>query len=68
VPDRLCILPEGRHFFVEVKATGKYPSPAQVREIKRLRNMEHPVWVIDSKQGVDHLIRVVLREIGGEHA
>lgn len=65
VPDRLCILPNGRHFFVEVKSQGKHPTPAQQREIRRLRDMEHPTWVVDSKAAVDHTIRVVTRVTGG---
>lgn len=63
VPDRLCILPEGVHFFVEIKSEGKDPSPAQVREINRIAKMQHPVWVARTKRQVDEVITVVQKTI-----
>jgi len=56
VPDRLCILPKGRHFFVEVKSEGKQPTKGQVREMVRLQNMGHPAWVVRTKREVDHCL------------
>lgn len=67
VPDRLCILPEGMHFFVEVKSEGKNPSPGQIREIKRLNDMQHPVWLCRTKREVDHVISVVIKTIMERH-
>ena len=32
VPDRLCVMPNGRAFFVETKSTGKAPTPLQHHE------------------------------------
>ena len=66
VPDRLCILPEGRHFFVEVKSEGKNPTPGQIREIKRLQNLHHPVWVVRTKGEVTHMINRILHEIAAQ--
>lgn len=66
VPDRLCILPGGFHFFVEVKSPGKRPTIGQTKEIARLRQLEHPVWVVDSKNSVDYCIRVVKRTISND--
>lgn len=63
VPDRLCVLPEGRHFFVEVKSEGKNPTKGQVREISRIQNMSHPVWVVRTKKEVDKLISVVINQM-----
>jgi hypothetical protein len=57
VPDRLVLIGEettiGRTMFVELKAPGKKPTPGQLREHERLRLMGYPVFVIDSKEGVD---------------
>lgn len=43
--------------FVELKAPGKKPTPGQLREHKRLRDLGFRVEVIDSKEGVDKFIR-----------
>lgn len=48
VPDRLFITPTGTVFFIEFKATGKKATPAQVREIGRLRKQGVVVLVIDN--------------------
>ena len=47
VPDRLFILPTGHMFFIEFKAKGKKPTPAQEREHARLRANSVYVAVID---------------------
>jgi hypothetical protein len=57
VPDRLAVLPGGRVIFVELKATGKGPRPLQELQIKRLQDLGHTVFVIDSKQGVDAVVQ-----------
>lgn len=46
-PDRLFFRP-GRAFFIEFKAPGEKPRPAQDREIRRLRAAGLPVYVVDS--------------------
>jgi len=56
VPDRLCCLPYGIKKFVECKATGKKPTPLQAKVIKYLRNLDHEVFVVDSREKVDILI------------
>ena len=48
IPDRICLLPYGLVYFVELKSTGKKPTKLQQRAIEHLREMEHPTWVIDS--------------------
>ena len=55
VPDRLCLLPEGRVIFVELKAPGKRPTELQAREHDRLRALGFDVRVIDSKEAVNDL-------------
>lgn len=48
VPDRMFISPEGVIWFAEFKQTGKKPTPAQEREIQRLRDRRVKVYVIDT--------------------
>lgn len=48
LPDRLCLLPKGRAFFVEVKTTGKKPRKIQEFIHKRLRSLGFRVYVLDS--------------------
>lgn len=52
VPDRLCVMPNGRAFFVELKAQGKAPTPLQRHEHELLRSLGHTVLVIDDIGGV----------------
>jgi len=53
VPDRLVTLPGGRIIFVELKATGKKPTDAQLRDHARRRVLGHRVMVIDSMEQVN---------------
>ena len=55
VPDRLIIF-NGRVLFVELKATGKKPTEAQVRDHDRRRAAGAEVVWLDSKAGVDSVI------------
>ena len=57
VPDRLVIFPGGIHVFVELKAPGEKPSKQQQYRINQLIKLGARVWVIDTKYGVDALIR-----------
>lgn len=59
VPDRLVLLPTGRVVFVELKAPGKQPTPLQLRQQRRIRDLGFPVLVLDSKEGVDEFIKGV---------
>jgi len=56
VPDRIVTLPGGRIAFAELKAPGKKPTALQVNQQRYLANQGFPVFVIDSKEGVDLLI------------
>ena len=57
VPDRLVTLPNGRLFFVELKAPGKKPTANQQADHDRRRALGQVVYVIDSKEGVDHALQ-----------
>jgi hypothetical protein len=58
VPDRMFVS-EGRVFFIEFKQTGKKPTPAQEREITRLRNNGVPVFVVDTVDGGKYIMDMV---------
>jgi hypothetical protein len=55
VPDRLIVWPGGRICFVECKAPGQRPTPAQAREHDRLRALGCIVHVVDSVEAVARL-------------
>jgi len=61
VPDRLILLPGGRVFFIESKATGKASTPLQKRQQKLISDLGFYVAVIDSKEGVDAFMSMVKR-------
>lgn len=55
VPDRLITF-GGRVLFVELKATGKKPTEAQVRDHERRRAAGAEVVWLDSKEQVDPML------------
>jgi len=57
VPDRIVTMPGGRIIFVELKRVGKKPEVMQERDHQRRREMGFDVRVIDSKEGVDALVK-----------
>lgn len=59
VPDRLMV-PDGPSFFIEFKKTGEKPTPAQTREIERLRAKNQVVIVIDNVEDGKCLIDVMV--------
>jgi hypothetical protein len=56
VPDRICQFDYDLIVFVELKAKGLKPSPAQAEDHKRRRARGHTVMVLDSKESVDKFI------------
>lgn len=57
MPDRIAVFPGGRIVFVELKAPGKKPTPLQLLQHNRLRELGTRVCVVDSKAGVDGLMK-----------
>lgn len=57
VPDRLCLFPNERMMFVELKAPGSVTSKLQDHEHRRIEFLGQRVDVIDSKEKVDRLIK-----------
>lgn len=56
-PDRLLVLPSGRVIWAELKSRGRKPAKIQQLRHAELASMGHQVYVIDSKAGVDELIK-----------
>ena len=56
MPDRLCILPGGRMFFVELKAPGGKPRPLQKRRHQQLRDLGVDVFVVDHPNQIEVML------------
>ena len=61
-PDRLIMLPHIT-VWVEVKAPDQTPRAGQQREHDRMRQHGQTVYVVDSLQAVDDLIKTLGREL-----
>ncbi len=59
VPDRIVLAPNGRVYFVELKAPGKSMTPKQVKMATVLERLGHKVWVIDSVEKVKEFINEI---------
>ena len=58
VPDRLCLMPNGILFFVELKATGKTTRPLQDRQIEKIRAYGQRVYVADSREKIKEILEI----------
>lgn len=47
VPDRICVMPDGRIIFIELKRPGEKPRPVQLKVHGDLKTRKQMVWVID---------------------
>lgn len=57
LPDRICLLPGGRIFFVEIKTTKKTAKKRQVFVHRQLRGLGFRVEVVDTSEQIERLIR-----------
>ena len=57
VMDRICFLPNGIVFFVEVKSEGKTLAPHQERRAKELMLLGQRCYLADTKATVDEIIK-----------
>jgi len=57
LPDRICLLPSGKIFFVEMKSTGKKPTKIQAIVHNRLRALGFEVYVIDTNEKINNFIK-----------
>lgn len=58
-PDRICIFPNSRIYFVETKAPGGKPRPAQLAFHRELAELGVTVQVIDTREKVRAFIEEV---------
>jgi hypothetical protein len=56
-PDRILLLPSGRIFFAELKAPGRKLRPLQKRRKIQLEHLGFTVFVIDSPEQIDEVLR-----------
>lgn len=56
LPDRLCLLPGQRAFFVELKTKGKKPSKIQQWVHEQIRSLGFRVHVVDSYEKLKEVI------------
>ena len=61
LPDRLCLFPNHKIVFVELKTTGQKPKRIQVYMHKKLRALGFRVEIIDTIKGVEQFIDNVNR-------
>lgn len=59
LPDRMCLLPGGNVFFVELKSTGKKVTAIQGKVHELLRSLCFPVYVIDSETGLKSFLKLI---------
>lgn len=62
IPDRIILLPKGKIGFVETKRPGGEPRPIQKKRIRQFKNLGFKVYVLDSKDNIDEIIK----RIGGD--
>lgn len=62
-PDRLLCFICGRAVFVECKAPGKKPTEKQYADHGRRRALGFKVYVVDTKEKVDKLLRILKRDL-----
>ena len=56
LPDRLCLMPGGKAFFVEIKSKGKKPRRIQEFIHQKIRMLGFKVYVIDSLDGINQIL------------
>lgn len=56
LPDRLCLLPGGKCFFIEVKTFGKKPRKIQLVVHRILRELGFKVYVLDHQDQIKQIL------------
>lgn len=62
LPDRMCLFPNHKIVFVELKTTGRKPKRIQLFIHDKLRALGFRVEVIDSVEGVEQFINNIIFE------
>lgn len=55
-PDRICMMPGGVTFWVELKSKGEKPTAIQKIRISQMQAIGHTVYVCDSKERIDEIL------------
>lgn len=55
LPDRICLLPQGRLFFAETKTTGQKPRKIQLWVHSKLRSLGFEVYIIDCTEHINQI-------------
>jgi hypothetical protein len=63
VPDRILLLPGGRIVFVELKSSSGKSTPIQMQKQKEIAKLGFPVFVVNSKAGVNQLLKDVVSNV-----
>lgn len=61
-PDRLILMPGGRAFWVELKTTGKKPTPKQLLRQRELRALGFVSEVVDSVEALNNFLTMIENE------
>lgn len=56
MPDRICLMKNGRMAFIEVKTPGKKPRPLQKARHELLRSLGFKVFVLDKLEQIGGII------------
>lgn len=64
MPDRLVLLPEGKMFFVEVKAPGKKLRPLQIKRKGQLEALGFRVYCLDNLAQIQSILLEIME--GGD--
>ena len=62
LPDRLCLFPNGKIAFVELKTTGQKPRRIQLFMHEKLKALGFRVEVIDTVEGVINFVEDIIRK------
>lgn len=62
LPDRLCLFPNGKVAFAELKTTGQKPRLLQTVVHNKLRKLGFTVEVIDSAENINTFINSILNK------
>ena len=57
IPDRICLMPGGVTFFVELKSTGQKPTKLQQHAMDQLEKLGFSTRVVDSTESLDRILR-----------
>lgn len=60
LPDRMCLFPGGKIFFVEVKTTFKKPTLIQQKMIGKIRALGFVVAIVDCTDDIHSFIEYVI--------